>query len=80
MSDKLHPLDTTNHYASGQVQSIGQMLEGEMHGEWQFFRKDGSVMRTGSFDRGRQTGIWRTYERSGRLVSETNFSTKARKA
>lgn len=79
MADGPHAHDTTNHYATGQVQSTGQMLDGEMHGEWQFFRKDGSVMRTGWFDRGRQTGIWRTYERSGRLVSETDFSSKASK-
>jgi antitoxin component YwqK of YwqJK toxin-antitoxin module len=79
MATSSEPVPTTAHYASGQVQSTGQMLGGEMHGEWQFFRKDGSVMRTGSFDRGRQTGIWRTYERSGRLVSETDFSPKASK-
>ena len=67
---------TTNRYASGPIQSTGFMLDGEMHGEWQFFRKDGSVMRTGEFDRGRQTGTWRTFDRSGRLVSETDLSSK----
>jgi antitoxin component YwqK of YwqJK toxin-antitoxin module len=45
-----------------------------MHGTWEFFRKDGGVMRTGEFDRGRQVGIWRTLDRAGRLVKETDFS------
>jgi antitoxin component YwqK of YwqJK toxin-antitoxin module len=77
MPKKSVPVATTNRYASGQVQSTGQLLDGEMHGDWQFFRTDGSVMRTGSFDRGRQTGVWRTYERSGRLVSEKDLSPKS---
>ncbi len=44
-----------------------------MHGEWAFYRADGSVMRRGSFDRGRQVGTWRTYARDGKLVKETDF-------
>jgi antitoxin component YwqK of YwqJK toxin-antitoxin module len=50
------------------------MLDGIAHGDWQWFRKDGTLMRSGSFDRGRQAGIWRTYERSGRLVKVTDFA------
>ena len=44
-----------------------------MHGEWEFLRRDGSVMRRGAFDRGRQIGLWRTFDRSGRVVKETQF-------
>jgi len=36
-------------------------------------RTDGSIMRTGTFDRGRQIGMWRTFDRSGRVVKETAF-------
>lgn len=61
-------------YASGAVQARGTRLDGELHGAWEWFRLDGSLMRTGHFDRGRQTGTWRTYARSGRLVKETDFS------
>jgi antitoxin component YwqK of YwqJK toxin-antitoxin module len=44
-----------------------------MHGAWSWYRTDGSLMRTGSFDRGRQVGIWRTYDRAGNVVKETPF-------
>jgi antitoxin component YwqK of YwqJK toxin-antitoxin module len=44
-----------------------------MHGAWEFYRKDGSLMRSGEFDRGKQIGIWRTYDRNGALVSEKNL-------
>ena len=49
------------YYASGGLQSRGFTLDGEMHGTWEFYRKDGSLMRTGAFDR-------------GRLVKATDFS------
>ena len=51
----------------------GFHLDGEMHGGWEWYRTDGTVMRSGQFDRGRQIGVWRTFERSGRVVKETDF-------
>jgi len=51
----------------------GLYLGDQMHGEWAWYRRDGSLMRTGAFDRGKQIGIWRTYDRAGRLVKETLF-------
>lgn len=67
------PTRTTDRYPNGNVRFEGPHLAGEMHGEWTFYRTDGSVMRAGTFDRGRQVGIWRTYARDGRLVKETDF-------
>jgi antitoxin component YwqK of YwqJK toxin-antitoxin module len=61
-------------YPSGILKMRGSRLGGEMHGAWKWFRLDGSVMRTGRFDRGKQVGVWKTFERSGRLVKETNFT------
>ena len=43
-----------------------------MHGAWEFYRMDGSVMRTGEFDRGRQVGTGE-FDR-GRLGKATDFS------
>lgn len=60
-------------YDNGEPKLRGAHLDGEMHGPWEFFRRDGSVMRSGAFDRGRQVGIWRTYDRSGAVVKETDF-------
>jgi antitoxin component YwqK of YwqJK toxin-antitoxin module len=57
-------------YENGLPRFKGDYLEGEMHGPWEFFRKDGSLMRSGEFNRGIQVGIWRTYDRAGNLVSE----------
>jgi len=62
-----------DHYPNGNVRFEGANLDGEMHGEWRFFRADGSLMRSGRFDRGRQVGGWRTFDRTGKLVKETDF-------
>ena len=61
------------HYGNGNVKLNGAHLDGEMHGPWAFSRLDGSLMRTGSFDRGKQIGTWRTYDRDGKVVKETEF-------
>ena len=74
MANSPEPKPDIAHYGTGALQSRGFTLGGEMHGAWEFFRKDGSVMRTGAFERGVQVGIWRTFDRAGRLVKETDFS------
>jgi antitoxin component YwqK of YwqJK toxin-antitoxin module len=68
MSNEISPF-----YENGLPRFRGEYLEGEMHGPWEFYRKDGSLMRSGEFDKGVQTGIWRTFDRAGKLVSEKNF-------
>ena len=62
-----------DRYDNGKIRYRGQNLDGKMHGAWKFFRRDGSLMRSGSFDRGRQIGVWRTYKRSGDVAKETMF-------
>jgi antitoxin component YwqK of YwqJK toxin-antitoxin module len=68
MSNEISPF-----YENGLPRFRGEYLEGEMHGPWEFYRKDGSLMRSGEFDKGVQIGIWRTFDRAGKLVSEKSF-------
>lgn len=69
MSKEISPF-----YENGLPRFKGDYLEGEMHGHWEFFRKDGSLMRSGEFDAGKQVGTWKTFDRSGALVSQRRFS------
>ena len=66
------PVREVIKYADGTTKAHGQRLNGELHGAWKFFRIDGSLMRSGSFDRGRQIGAWKTYTRDGALVKSTD--------
>jgi antitoxin component YwqK of YwqJK toxin-antitoxin module len=68
------PVPDIAYYDTGTVRYRGFQLSGEMHGAWEFLRKDGSVMRSGSFEHGKQVGVWKTFDRAGRVVKETDFS------
>ena len=37
-----------DYYPNGKVRFRGANLDGQMHGPWEFFRSDGSIMRSGS--------------------------------
>lgn len=67
------PTAALDHYPNGNPRFRGFHLDGGMHGEWTFYRSDGSVMRTGTFDRGRQVGMWTTFDRAGKIVKVTVF-------
>jgi antitoxin component YwqK of YwqJK toxin-antitoxin module len=60
-------------YDNGLPRYRGDYLDGKMHGYWEFYRKDGSLMRSGAFDREVQVGVWKTFDRTGALVKETTF-------
>jgi antitoxin component YwqK of YwqJK toxin-antitoxin module len=62
-----------NFHKDGSLRARGQMLGDEMHGYWEWFRLDGTIMRSGSFDRGAQTGVWTTYDRGGAPHKQTRF-------
>jgi len=74
MAKTSQPIADAAYYDDGGVRYRGFQLEGQMHGPWEFFRKDGSTMRSGEFDRGKQVGIWRTFDRKGKVVKKTEFS------
>jgi antitoxin component YwqK of YwqJK toxin-antitoxin module len=60
-------------YQNGNPRYMGKFKDSKMHGYWEFFRKDGTLMRSGSFDSGKQIGIWTTYDQTGHPYKETEF-------
>jgi uncharacterized protein YdhG (YjbR/CyaY superfamily) len=60
-------------YDNGFLKHRGRMKGGEMHGAWEFYRRDGSLMRSGRFDQGTQVGEWTTCDRSGKAHRVTDF-------
>jgi antitoxin component YwqK of YwqJK toxin-antitoxin module len=71
--EPVEPTPDIAYYDGGGVRYRGFQRDGEMHGQWEFVRKDGSLMRAGEFVRGKQVGVWRTFDRAGRVVKETEF-------
>ena len=50
-------------YDNGHLKAKGKYREGEMHGHWEFYRRDGSIMRSGKLQHGNPVGEWTTYPR-----------------
>jgi hypothetical protein len=48
-----------------------------MAGYWEWFRKDGSKMRSGHFEAGEQVGEWITYDRQSQVYKVTNMKRKS---
>jgi antitoxin component YwqK of YwqJK toxin-antitoxin module len=61
------------YYKDGSVKSKGQIVDGKMEGYWEWFRKDGSKMRSGHFKAGEQVGEWVTYDRQSQVYKVTNM-------
>lgn len=75
------PTKTQDHviyHKGGSIWAKGPKLVGELHGYWEWFRKDGTKMRSGHFHRGAKTGEWTTYDAKGNVYKVTIVKAKAR--
>jgi len=64
------------YHNDGTVWAKGQMTNGVPTGYWEWFRKDGSKLRSGYFERGKQVGDWTTYDRKSRVYKVTKMKLK----
>ncbi len=63
----------TEYYDDGQLKAVGQMRDGKLHGNWKWFRRDGTLLRTGKFSHGEQVGTWTSYDGAGNPVKTTRY-------
>ena len=61
------------YHNDGSKWAKGTTLNGKMHGYWEWYRLDGVIMRSGSFDKGKQTGEWITYDKKGKVYKVTKM-------
>lgn len=61
-------------YDNGCLKATGRMKGDDLHGSWRWFRRDGTIMRSGSFRAGVQVGTWTTYDRAGAPHRVTELS------
>ena len=52
--------------------------DGVPAGYWEWFRLDGTIMRSGTFEDGEQVGDWTTYDKNGKVYKVTTMKEKAR--
>lgn len=65
--------ETKEFYDNGHIKLEGRMRGDVMQGAWRWYRRDGSLMRSGSFKNGTQVGEWVTYDRAGKPVRTTTY-------
>lgn len=61
------------HHRDGSIRARGAILDGRLEGYWEWYRLDGSRMRSGHFAAGVQVGEWTTYDRAGVVVKVTTM-------
>ncbi len=61
------------YHKDGSIWAKGMMSDGVPTGYWQWFRIDGTKMRSGHFENGRQVGQWMTYDKKGRKYKVTQI-------
>ena len=62
-----------DRHKDGSIKARGNTIDGELTGYWEWFRKDGTKMRSGYFDNGKQVGEWTTYDASGKPFKVTKM-------
>lgn len=60
-------------HKDGSLWATGQTLDDVPTGYWEWFRKDGTRLRSGHFSNGEQVGEWTTYDAKGEAYKITQM-------
>lgn len=64
---------TIKYHANGKtVWSKGKIVDGQPEGYWEWYRADGTVKRSGHFEKGEPVSDWVTYDSKGEPYKTTN--------
>jgi antitoxin component YwqK of YwqJK toxin-antitoxin module len=66
------------YHADGSIWAKGWKEGDTPVGYWEFFRKDGTRMGSGTFDDGEKVGEWTSYDEAGKVHKVTTFRKKAK--
>ncbi|GIK54346.1 MAG: hypothetical protein BroJett015_00090 [Chloroflexota bacterium] len=59
---------TIKYHANGKTRwSKGKIVDGQTEGYWEWYRPDGTLKRSGYFDKGKPVGEWITYDDKGNV-------------
>jgi antitoxin component YwqK of YwqJK toxin-antitoxin module len=67
-----------HYHKDGSVWAKGQTIDDVPTGYWEWFRKDGTKLRSGYFENGEQVGEWTTYDQSGQVYKVTKMKSKTK--
>lgn len=64
-------IEHTAYHADGSIHAKGHMVGDQPDGYWEWYRLDGTKMRSGYFKAGKKTGKWITWDKKGRPYKVT---------
>ena len=67
------------YHKDGSIWAKGKALDGRLHAYWEWFRKDGTKLRSGYFEKGKQVSEWTMYDKNGNVYKVTIMKPKAGK-
>jgi antitoxin component YwqK of YwqJK toxin-antitoxin module len=62
-----------DRHKDGSIKARGHVIDGVLTGYWEWFRNDGTKMRSGYFEDGKQVAEWTTYDAKGKVVKVTKM-------
>ena len=71
------PIERIDRHRDGGIKAKGAVINDVLTGYWEWFRKDGTKMRSGYFKDGKQIGEWTTYDAKGRVYKVTKMKARA---
>jgi antitoxin component YwqK of YwqJK toxin-antitoxin module len=66
-----------DRHKDGSIKATGHVIDEVLAGYWEWFRRDGTKMRSGYFENGKQVGEWTTYDARGKVVKITKMRSPA---
>ena len=70
-SEVIDGLTIKYHANKKTVWSKGKIVDGQAEGYWEWFRLDGTLKRSGTFNKGVPGGRWTTYDAHGEVYKVT---------
>lgn len=64
------------YHNDGTIWSKGQKKGNRAEGYWEWYRKDGTKLRSGHFTNGKPSGEWTTYDQKGNVYQVTILDEK----
>ena len=62
-----------DRHKDGSIRAKGHTIDDVLTGYWEWFRKDGTKMRSGYFENGKQVADWTTYDATGKVFKVTKM-------
>jgi len=61
------------YYRSGGLEAVGNYVDGEFDGNWEWWRENRQPLQAGAFKNGKQVGLWKRYYENGQLWDEGTY-------